>query len=114
MPDMKNSERVWSEPALPQDDYGYSTIGPVPGVERIVDLTKEQLTMLSVALGENVRTAEELIRAVQKMSAIRVHNVEIVLEPGLLNRLKSRCLVPNFSVWLRDEVLRWAHNEVGW
>ena len=114
MPDMKNSERVWPEP---EADV-YREIGAAhvwnEQVRGSIQLLPDQIRALSAATGENFQTAEELVRSVQKMSSIRVHNVEVVLEPGLLSRLKTRCLVPNFSVWLRDEVLRWAHNEVGW
>ncbi len=115
MPDMKNSERVWPEPdpaslpSMPPVAYGID-----PAKLAAITLSIDDLNAMSKALGQPVNTAQELVRSVQAMSTIRVHNVEVVLEPGLLHRLKSRCLVPNFSVWLRDEVLRWAHNEVGW
>lgn len=78
-------------------------------------LSMGDLAELSSILGNNIRTPMELIEQCRKLTTVKTEGVEIALEPGLLQRLKSRCPKGvTFNVFLSDQVKRWAHSFVGW
>ena len=52
----------------------------------------DQRQELEHILGKNMTSTRELIIQVRNAVAVRVNNLKITLKPGLLARLKSRCL----------------------
>jgi hypothetical protein len=88
----------------------------------VIDITMKAATLshgdlaeFSRILGKNIRGPADLLEQCKKLSTIRTEGVEIVFEPGVLQRLKSRCPtgVP-FSAFLCKQVNDWAHAFVGW
>lgn len=78
-------------------------------------LTDEQVHQLSKLVGLNVTTPEALIDRVRMMSQISVNGVPVTLEPGLITRLRSRCLDKSrFPEYVAGEVKRLLHGAVGW
>tara|TARA_R110000868_G_scaffold411621_1_gene706462 strand:+ start:4675 stop:5010 length:336 start_codon:yes stop_codon:yes gene_type:complete len=69
-------------------------------------LTKAQVALLSAALGKNIMSAEDLVATAEKLSTINVEGVAVMLEPYLLNRLKSRCHPSKkFPEFLKETVI---------
>lgn len=77
-------------------------------------IAQEDWNRLSSALGVNLKDTTDLCTHVEAMSHIRVEGVDIRLEPGLLHRLRSRCVRREFNEFLNETVLRLLHGEVGW
>jgi hypothetical protein len=68
-------------------------------------LSKSHLAQLSVLLGRNIATAEELVAAAKNVTTLSVDGTDITLDSYLLNRLKSRCPSNvDFGGFLRDRV----------
>ena len=62
--------------------------------EQMVMLRQSHLSELSELLGRNIMDVDDLLLAARNVTTLSVNGVEgtdIVLEPYLLNRLKSRC-----------------------
>ncbi len=59
---------------------------------------------LEEALGANVSNASDVIGAVRKNVRVKVGNINILMKPQLLERLKTRCFSHNFDKWLSDLV----------
>lgn len=78
-------------------------------------LTIGDMNAIGHLLGKNLRTKEDLVRAISALTAISVDGISITLEPGLLQRLKSRCLRKDaFPQWLSDTIKDCLHGFVGW
>ncbi len=87
-----------------------------PGPEDpAVVLTVAELAVLGSLLRRNLKDKEDLFKAVQATTSVTVEGAVVILEPRLLQRLKSRCLdKPNFPNWLRDVVIKQLHDYAGW
>jgi hypothetical protein len=59
---------------------------------------------LEEALGANVSTASDVIGAVRKNVRVKVGNINILMKPQLLERLRTRCFTGNFDKWFSDLV----------
>jgi hypothetical protein len=80
-----------------------------------VVLLAADLVEISPLVGQNIRTREDLIEAVRKLSTVTVEGADVTLEPGLLIRLKSRCLdKARFPEFMRKTVRDCLHSYVGW
>lgn len=78
-------------------------------------LTAEDLSAISAALGLNIRTREDLLKAAKNVTSIRVEGVDITLSPGLLHRLESRCYEKHkWAEFIKTRVLDGLHTYVGW
>ncbi len=80
-----------------------------------VILLSDDLREISPLVGMNVASREELIEAIQKLATVTVEGAQITLEPGLLIRLKTRCLdKARFPEFLAKTVRDGLHSYVGW
>jgi hypothetical protein len=80
-----------------------------------VILTVEDMALLSARLRRNVMDKEQLLAAIAALNSLSIEGAEVVLEPRLLERLKSRCLdKPNFPKWLSEVIVKQLHDYVGW
>jgi hypothetical protein len=80
-----------------------------------VVLTFADLDLISRSIRKPVATQEELLAAIQSLTAISVEGIPIPLEPRLLMRLKTRCLdKAAWPGWLREVVTRQLHDYAGW
>ena len=87
---------------------------PYPvGVVAKVTLDDSQLKDLSKSLGLNINSSEMLVSRVKAMTALDIDGLEIVLEPALLQRLKSRCVRQDFQQFLSNEITRQLRAYVG-
>lgn len=99
-----NPQPVWAD--LPAGTYKKG--------EQMWVVRQEDWNRLSSALGVNLKDTTDLCTHVEAMSHIRVEGVDIRLEPGLLHRLRSRCIRKDFNVFLSETVLTQLHAWVGW
>lgn len=60
---------------------------------------------LEEALGMNVSTVADVIAAVRKNVRVKVGNVNVLMKPQLLERLRTRCFNQNFDKWLSDKIV---------
>jgi len=79
-----------------------------------VCLDWDDLLAINKLVGRNIQTKEDLLAALKHATSISVNGVEVTLEPGLITRLKSRCIRQDFDKFLHDRVIEWAHAFVGW
>lgn len=93
-------------------DIVEDTLSPDP--PPVIELTQADLNQLAPYLGRNLRTKEDLMIAISNLSTVNCEGVEIILEPGLLQRLKSRCIRRAFPGYLQETIKRLLHSEVGW
>lgn len=88
---------------------------PIEFSDPAIVLTLGEVHELSSLLGLNIDSAPQLIDRVRQLRQISVEGVNITLEPGLVTRLRSRCLNKgHFAEWLTDEIKRQLHSLVGW
>ena len=83
---------------------------PVPGVW----LSEQELRELSALLRSPVQSKDDLFLACQNLATISVEGAEITLEPGLLKRLKTRCINQAFPAFVKKTVVDQLHHFVGW
>lgn len=93
-------------------DIVEDVIDPMP--RSVIDLTQQDINQLAPYLGRNLRTKEDLMIAISNLSTVNCEGVEIVLEPGLLQRLKSRCIRRAFPEFLSQTIKAQLHSFVGW
>jgi len=74
--------------------------------EKPIVINDSHRRRLETALGRNVSTAEELVRAMEHSMTLDVGGVRIELTPYLLNRLKSRCFGVPFDQFMALTVKR--------
>lgn len=80
-----------------------------------VVLSHGDLAALSKMMKRNVFNRDELLAAIASLNTVNVEGIPIVLEPRLLQRLKSRCLdKPNWPQWLAASVVKQLHDLAGW
>lgn len=79
-----------------------------------IRLMPEDVAALSAMVGFNLTTKEQLIERVKRLSTLSVGGTEITLEPGLLERLRSRALRRPIGEYVTEEVLKALHSLVGW
>lgn len=78
-------------------------------------LLPSDIQAINPYLGLNVTCREDLIERIKMLTTLRIENTDVIFEPALLQRLKSRCLKKgDFPVWLAERVKEWAHAYVGW
>ncbi len=85
---------------------------PPPPLEFL--LSTEQIHKLESFLGTHLKDETDLLDAVEAMTNISVEGVKIRIEPGLLHRLRSRCIRREFDDFLRETVVQQLHSFVGW
>ena len=76
-------------------------------------LSTADVRELSKSLGLNINSSEMLVSRVKAMTALDIDGLEIVLEPALLQRLKSRCVRQDFQQFLSNEITRQLRAYVG-
>jgi len=77
-------------------------------------LLASDIAEITPYLGLNVANREDLIARIKMLSSLRLDNTDVIFEPALLTRLKSRCLdKENFGKWLGARVKEWACSYVG-
>lgn len=69
----------------------------------IDDLTRKQFEKL---LGRNFSTAEALLAAVRTLMTVKVADIEVPLQPTLLQRLRTRCFGQTFDQFLTERIVR--------
>ncbi len=82
-----------------------SDFGDTPATHLL--LSSADLSELSNLLGRNIASSDDLLLAARNITTLSVNGVEgtdIVLEPYLLNRLKSRCLTNDFPTFIRERI----------
>ena len=97
------------------------TVKDIPTNEQIqshldehgISLSHSEVQELSKALGLNINSSEMLVSRVKAMTALDIDGLEIVLEPALLQRLKSRCVRQGFQPFLAAEITRQLRAFVG-
>lgn len=63
---------------------------PLINKGRAIVLNQADINALSKSLGRNVQTRDELLKAVSNMATIQVGGSEVLIEPYLLTRLRTR------------------------
>ena len=84
---------------------------PIP--QPVIELYEDDVRELSKALGLNINSSEMLVSRVKAMTALDIDGLEIVLEPALLQRLKSRAVRQGFQPFLAAEITRQLRAFVG-
>ncbi len=80
-----------------------------------VVLTHGELAAIGTLLKKNLQDKDALLKAIQGAASVTVEGAVVILEPRLLQRLKSRCLDKgNFPNWLREVILNQLHDYAGW
>lgn len=78
-------------------------------------LTHADLVALSKQMRKHVHDKPTLLAAIATLNRFTVDEMPVVLEPRLLERLKSRCQdKANFAKWLADVVVMQLHDYAGW
>lgn len=78
---------------------------PAMTIQYRVDLDDGDLAQLTMLLGRNIATADDLMSAAKAVTTLSVDGIDITLDSYLLNRLKSRCHpTQDFPTFLRDRV----------
>lgn len=81
----------------------------------VLGLSQDQVNEISSLLGLNIVNPDQLIQRVRAMRQITVEGVDITLDPGLVNRLRSRCVKKDgFADYLTAEIKRLLHGAVGY
>lgn len=72
-----------------------------------------QRQRLEAICGRNFTRPKELVEAVARLATVRVENAMVVLDPVVLERLKSRHFGDEpFHAWLAAQVREWAERAV--
>lgn len=82
--------------------------------DTVIGLNQQDLIALSPYLGRNINNKDDLLIAISNLSTVNCEGVEIKLEPGLLQRLKSRCIRQAFPEFLQRTIREQLHSFVGW
>ncbi len=78
-------------------------------------LTFSDLDIVGRLLKKHITDKESLLQAIAATATVSVEGVAVVLEPRLLQRLKSRCLdKPNWPKWLAETCVRQLHDFAGY
>lgn len=80
----------------------------------VFSITQDDVAEFARVLSKNIKTKDELMAACRALTTVSVNGIEITLEPGLLTRLKSRCIRRDFSEFLRETIVKDLHSFVGW
>lgn len=86
---------------------------PEPDDPAVV-LTVAELSQISALLRRNLHDKEGLLQAIRIASTFKLDGISINLEPRLLQRLKTRCLVKDFPGFLRDVIIKQLHDYAGY
>lgn len=86
---------------------------PEPDDPAVV-LTVAELSQISLLLRRNLHDKEGLLQAIRIASTFKLDGISINLEPRLLQRLKTRCLVKDFPGFLRDVIIKQLHDYAGY
>lgn len=82
--------------------------------EKAFIITQDDLAEFARVLSKNIKSKDELMAACRALTTVSVDGVEITLEPGLLTRLKSRCIRREFPEFLRETIRKQLFDYVGW
>lgn len=69
----------------------------------INDTDRQELEKI---LGKNMRTAKDLVLQVRNAVSVKLDNVKITIKPGLLSRLKTRCLGMKWEDFLEKIIIQ--------
>jgi hypothetical protein len=96
---------------------------PIPVVEPepfigevMIGLTFADIANLEPYLYRNIHSKDDLIKAIHNLSTVAVNGVAVSLEPGLLARLRSRCIPASrdFSQFMAETVKTLLKGWVGY
>jgi hypothetical protein len=97
---------------------------PMPPIRKLAEpdpldpamvLTHADVASIARLCRQNILSQADLMKAITNLGTVSVEGVQVTLEPRLLQRLKSRCLIKDgFPGWLRDVVIRQLHDYAGY
>lgn len=68
------------------------------------EISHENKLVLEKAIGRNLTSDHELVEVVKRLAEIRVGEIDVPLTPMLWERLRSRCIGPNFNAYVVSNV----------
>lgn len=84
-------------------------------LNQTVILTHEDMLDIGRMLHRNISDKDSLLAAISALNSVNVEGQTVRLEPGLLTRLKSRCLDKGrFGPWLAETIVKQLHDYAGW
>src|SRR5262245_18227397 len=83
------------------------------GAEKPLYFDDDERRELEHLLGKNLFNARDTIVLIRNAVAVRVQNLRIVLQPGLLSRLKSRCHGLKWEEFLEQTIVHQLERYAG-
>ncbi len=83
-------------------------------LDPVLVLTQSDLNILSKYLGRNILTRDDLLNSVRPLASMSIDGTEVILEPRLLFRLRTRCPKGEFGPWLKDTIVNMLRAWVGY
>jgi hypothetical protein len=103
---LKEYEIVAARTGKPVEQVMSETLTRFASFEAVkpIILSDEERRTVESAVGRNISTSAELVRAVTRALAVTVEGTEVPISQYLMDRLRSRCIGADFEPFLRKTI----------